>query len=375
MKKITIVILVIVSVVLTVVFLRQKNDALENRNNLNAAVNTGQNGEIHNREKSIEVIADRLNIPWELVFLPDKSILVTERRGNIIKIGSEAARIPVPGVVSAGEGGLLGMVIHPEFSQNRWIYLYLTVREGDVLKNVVVRYVFSGSGLSGKKIIIDNIPAGSNHNGGRIAFGPDGFLYVTTGDSGKTKLAQNIKSLAGKILRVKDDGTVPDDNPFGNAVYSFGHRNSQGIVWDGEGRLWATEHGRSGKLSGYDELNLIEKGANYGWPEIQGDETRSGMKKPVIHSGASKTWAPGGAAYADGSIFFTGLRGQTLYEYKISENKITEHFKGEYGRLRGVTIDPDGNFYIFTNNTDGRGKPGSEDDRIIKISSNFFPEM
>ncbi len=247
--------------------------------------------------KDIEIIAENLQIPWEIAFLPDGDLLVTERPGMLKRIGKERRVYAIEGVEPIGEGGLLGMVLHPRFSENHWMYLYLTTKNGDSLINRVERYRFERDRLAEKTIIIDNIPGAAYHDGGRIAFGPDGYLYVTTGDSGKSDLAQDISSLAGKILRLKDDGSIPPDNPFGNVVWSYGHRNSQGLAWDDKRRLWATEHGRSGILSGLDELNLIEKGKNYGWPAIQGDETETGMESPVIQSGPDETWAPAGIAF------------------------------------------------------------------------------
>lgn len=319
---------------------------------------------------SSEIVVQDLDIPWELTFLPDGSILVSERPGNLVRLKRDSKEeITIVGVAHRGEGGLLGMALHPDFENKKFIYLYLTTSEGNRLSNRVERYVFDPERnmLSEKKEIISGIPGAIYHDGGRIAFGPDGFLYVSTGDAGQENLAQNTGSLAGKILRLKDDGSMPEDNPFGNAIFSYGHRNVQGLAWDNKGGLWATEHGRSGILSGYDELNLIEKGKNYGWPEIQGDETRPRMEKPMAHSGASATWAPSGAAYRDGSIFFAGLRGEALYEYVIDKDKLVEHFKGEYGRLRNVVVGPDKKLYIITNNTDGRGDPKDRDDKIIRL--------
>lgn len=169
---------------------------------------------------------------------------------------------------------------------------------------------------------------------------------------------------------MKDNGGIPSDNPFGNAVYSYGHRNVQGIAWDSQGQLWATEHGRSGILSGFDELNLIQRGKNYGWPTIQGDETKDGMVTSVFNSGSSTTWAPSGDVFVGSSLFFGGLRGQTFYEAVIKDNKVVElkeHLKGQFGRLRDVVLGPDGMLYITTSNRDGRGNPVSTDDRIIKV--------
>jgi glucose/arabinose dehydrogenase len=333
--------------------------------------------------KDFETVADNLQIPWEIAFLPEGDLLVSERPGTLKKIGEDGRVYNIEGVEHTGEGGLLGMALHPRFSENRWIYLYLTTKTGDGLKNKIDRYYFQNDRLSDKKIIIDGIPGSSFHDGGRIAFGPastpngalagkpDYYLYITTGDAGSSNLAQDLNSLAGKILRLKDDGSIPSDNPFSSPIWSYGHRNPQGLAWDDKGRLWATEHGRSGVLSGLDELNIIQKGKNYGWPVIQGDETREGMESPALQSGPDETWAPAGIVYWNGSLFFTGLRGESIYEAKIAENgKITaviSHFRGAFGRLRAIQIGQDGFIYVTTSNTDGRGQIRNRDDKIIKI--------
>lgn len=317
-----------------------------------------------------EVIAENLEIPWEIAFLPDGDLLVTERPGRLLRIGADRKTIPVSGVAHRGEGGLLGLALHPEFEENGWIYLYMTTAADGGLMNRIERYVLSGDALSKRRVIIDGIPGARNHDGGRIAFGPDGMLYATTGDAGNEQSAQDTGSLAGKILRVRDDGAIPADNPYGNAVYSYGHRNAQGIAWDGEGTLWATEHGRSGVRSGYDEVNKIRKGGNYGWPAIEGSETRPGMIAPETHSGAQTTWAPSGAAYVRGQLVFAGLRGAALYVSDISGGAAeapVAHLQGEYGRLRAAALGPDGMLYVLTNNRDGRGVPEAGDDRIVKI--------
>ena len=287
-----------------------------------------------------EVVADGLQIPWEILFLPDGKLLVSERPGRLLLIGTDRHAIEVSGVRHVGEGGLLGLAMHPDFERNGLLYLYLTSQENGQIVNRVERYLLDGASLSQREVILEGIRGASNHDGGRIAFGPDGFLYIGTGDAQQAQTAQDTNSLNGKILRIRDDGTIPADNPFGNAVYSYGHRNVQGLAWDDQGRLWATEHGRSGVLSGLDELNLIERGKNYGWPEIQGDEQREGMVRPQIHSG-NETWAPSGAEYIGGTIFFAGLRGESLYEAKVEGGRVvafSRQLQGEYGRLRSVRL-------------------------------------
>lgn len=323
----------------------------------------------------INVVAERLEVPWEVIELPDGDLLVTERPGTVSRIGKEDRRAhQIAGVRHIGEGGLLGLALHPDFQQNRQLYVFLTTERGGQLINRIERYRYENDNLSDRQVILDEIPGARNHDGGRIAFGPDGKLYATTGDAGRPDLAQDRTSLAGKILRLNDDGSIPEDNPFNSVVYSYGHRNPQGIAWDDEGRLWSTEHGRSGAASGYDELNLIRRGGNYGWPAIQGDETADGMIRPVVHSGADETWAPAGLAYHSGSLFFTGLRGETLYEAKIvsaDSVNLSAHFRGQYGRLRAVTAGNDV-LYVSTSNQDGRGTAEERDDIILAIKRSLF---
>jgi glucose/arabinose dehydrogenase len=335
--------------------------------NVPAALDESQSG--------IEIVASDLEIPWELVFLPDASLLVTERPGRLLKIDQDKTVIPVSGVQHVGEGGLLGLTLHPDFARNQLLYLYLTSTAGGGLSNRVERYRLNDTTLQDRTVIIDNIPGAAIHDGGRIAFGPDRLLYITTGDAGVENNAQNTASLAGKILRLRDDGSIPTDNPFGNAVYSYGHRNIQGIAWDSADRLWATEHGRSGIRSGFDEVNLIEKGANYGWPVIEGDAAQANMRSPVSHSGSTTTWAPAGATIHDDSLLFTGLRGQALYQMSLDTNEIMEHFTNQFGRLRTVMIGPDGKLYLLTNNRDGRGNPQANDDKIIRIDPMLLQEQ
>ena len=322
-------------------------------------------------EEAITIIAQGLIIPWEIVFLPNKDILVTQRSGELLLIG-EDTMYEIEGVAHVGEGGLLGMTLHPDFKTNRLLYLYLTTQTKQGLENRVERYRFSENKLLERTTIISGIPGAKFHDGGRIEFGPDGMLYITTGDAGKSDSAQDVNSLAGKILRLNDDGSIPDDNPFLNEVYSYGHRNPQGLTWDSEGRLWSTEHGRSGIQSGFDELNPIEKGKNYGWPVIQGNETKEGMETPFLHSGSNFTWAPGDVEYLNGSFLFTGLRGEALYQVDENSKELKIHFFREFGRIRAVRLGTDGMLYITTSNQDGRGRPKEGDDKIIRLNPSLF---
>lgn len=316
-------------------------------------------------------LAQKLEIPWALDFLPDGSLVFTERPGRVRLIDAQKGLLPEPlliidEVAHRGESGLLGIAVHPDFADNHFIYVYYTYQGGDSLANRVVRFKKEGKTLLDKRIIIDNIPAASTHNGGRVKFGPDGLLYITTGDASISSLAQDRNSLAGKILRLNGDGTIPSGNPFpGSAVFSFGHRNPQGLAWDTQGRLWATEHGSSAT----DELNLIEAGNNYGWPTTRGDERAPELESPVIHSG-QETWAPSGLAFLNGSLFFAGLRSQSLYQAAIENETVTlqRHLNRSFGRLRDVVVGPDNLLYILTSNRDGRGVPTAGDDQIIRIN-------
>jgi glucose/arabinose dehydrogenase len=311
-----------------------------------------------------------LDTPWSLAFLPDNSLLVTERPGRVQRVnkdGSTTTIGTIDDVVESGEGGLLGLAVHPDFETNKYIYLYYTYQAtGENTLNRVVRYTLENNTLSERTIITDRIPGALFHNGGRIKFGPDNYLYIATGDAQEPSLSQSRTSLAGKILRVTEDGDPAPGNPFDTRVFSYGHRNPQGLTWDNAGNLWATEHGNSAT----DELNRIEAGKNYGWPTIRGTEERSGMEIPIIQSGAS-TWAPGGITFHNNALYFAGLRGNALFRATVdgaSASDLTKIFEGEFGRIRDVVVAPDNMLYMTTSNNDGRGNPSSEDDRIIIVN-------
>ena len=331
----------------------------------------------------VEVVADNLTIPWSIDWLPDGTILFTERNGNLrviqhgILLQEPLLSLSVGGV----EGGMLGITVDPNYSENNYIYLYYTYNELLTTKNKLVRYQFSDGILNEDKILIDGIPGGPFHDGGRIQFGPDGKLYVTTGEAGLPDLSQDLNSLGGKILRINSDGTIPNDNPWKNSpVYSIGHRNPQGIDWDESGNLFATEHGPSGwRGVAHDEINKIVAGANYGWPDVIGDEKKEELVNPILHSGKD-TWAPSGAEFYDsdkipqwkGKYFVATLRGSHLHmiEFDSENNSVNSHeklFQDEFGRLRDVQTGPDGFLYILTSNQDGRGTPKTNDDKILRI--------
>jgi len=348
-------------------------------------------------DESIITIADNLSVPWGIAFLPNGNILLSERTGSLLELSanSETLKRITVGAEQQGESGLLGIALHPEFKQNSWLYIYRTISKNNGLENEVVRYKYDSDELSQPTVIIDGISGAMYHDGGRIAFDSDGYLFILTGDATDPDLAQRTDTLEGKVLRVHDDGAIPEDNPFDNAVYSYGHRNPQGLAWHASGQLFVTEHGRSGVRSGLDEINLIQAGRNYGWPYLEGDETCGqdsvygpawptgsdcNGAPPLEHSGPDITWAPASAAIVGDSLFYGGLRGQALYEAQIINTgteiqmgDIKAHFKNKYGRIRTVTVDPAGEYlYITTSNTDGRGNPPSVDDRLIRIPISVF---
>jgi glucose/arabinose dehydrogenase len=334
----------------------------------------------------VQVFVRNLDTPWAIDFAPDGRIFITERPGRIriVKDGQLQAEPWMTLGVEVGEGGLLGLALDPQFAQNRYVYVAYTLRTND--NRYVNRLVrlrddpASGKGVM-DKVLLDNVAAAANHDGGRVKFGPDGKLYWTMGDAQNTSSAQDINSLNGKILRLNPDGTIPADNPLNSPVYSYGHRNPQGLAWQpGTGRLYSTEHGPSGSPTCCrDEVNLIEPGKNYGWPVIMGDEKRDGMISPVIQSGNNTTWAPGGATFVTGgpwagSLVFAGLRGQSLYRLTLDPNDLRKVqslqalLQGQYGRLRDVAQGPGGALYILTSNGDGRGNLPPEGDLVLRVT-------
>lgn len=307
-------------------------------------------------------IATNLDVPWGIAFLPDGSALIAERDSGAIQHMPQPGVVNnvggVPGVAARGEGGLLGLA-----TAGQTVFAYLTTA-GD---NRVVTMRFDGSSLTEPSPILTGIPASSVHDGGRIAFGPDGKLYVTTGEAGDPGLAQDRSSLGGKILRINPDGSIPADNPDpASPVWSFGHRNIQGLAWDSAGRLWVTEYG----ANRVDELNLIQRGGNYGWPMAEGRANTEGLIDPAIEWGTGEA-SPSGLAYFGGSLWVACLRGQRLYRVPVGADGSAADpvplFVGQYGRLRTVVAAPDGALWFTTSNRDGRGSARDGDDRILQF--------
>jgi glucose/arabinose dehydrogenase len=314
-----------------------------------------------------KVIATGLRAPWGLAFLPDGSALVSERdsdRITHVPPDGTATRVGnVSGVDGNVEGGLLGLALSPSYAQDRLLYAYFTRGK----ENVIARMRYDGSGLADQEIVFEGIPAGPIHDGGRIAFGPDGLLYVGTGEAGRRDPAQDKGDLGGKILRITPDGDPAPDNPFdGSPVYSFGHRNVQGIAWDSRGQLWAAEFGQNT----WDELNRIERGGNYGWPVVEGRAGAAGFIDPV-RQWSTDDASPSGIAIAGNAVYMAGLRGERLWQIPIPGGKAGKPkalLAGDYGRLRTVAAAPDGSLWLMTSNRDGRGNPQDGDDKIIRIA-------
>ena len=326
----------------------------------------------------VGTVASGLAVPWGIDFLPDGRAVVTERdtarvlvitpaegagEGEVVEVGR------IPETAPQGEAGLLGVAVSPDFDSDHLLYFYVCTAED----NRVVRAELdpsTGSGGTGGQLgeteaILTGIPGGFIHDGGRLEFGPDGFLYVSTGETGEDELARQRDGYSGKILRITTSGDPAPDNPFDDEVWSWGHRNVQGLAFDDDGRLWASEFGSDS----FDELNLIEPGDDYGWPVVEGTGGEPEFHDPEL------TWptdeaSPSGLAYLDGELWMAALRGERLWQIPVdgdAAGEPTPYFAGEYGRLRTVVVAPDGRLWLTTSNQDGRGEPAADDDRILVV--------
>ena len=346
-------------------------------------------------QMKVETVAENLEIVWSIVFAPDNRVFLAERPGRVRIVENGKLRaapfFTVPDISLSDEGGLMGMTLHPDFKENRFVYLAYTYRDERNEQNVrVVRYRETGESLVEPKTIIEAIPASKYHAGTRLKFGADGKLYITTGDATKQKRAQNLSSINGKTLRLNDDGSVPSDNPFVGQkdarpeIWSYGHRNAQGLDFQPEtGLMFQTEHGPSlidgvslFKRSGGDEVNIVEKGKNYGWDKISHKMTKAGMETPIIEF--SPAVAPGSGMFYRGNLFpefknnffFGALKSESIIRLVMDGRKIVardELFKKEYGRIREIAEAPDGSIWFSTSNRDGRGDAKQTDDRILRI--------
>lgn len=313
-----------------------------------------------------EEVVRGIDVPWGLAFLPGGDALIAERdTGRVLRLtpggGAPRAVYEVPGVVASGEGGLLGLAVSPDFADDGLVYAYLTAEQD----NRIVSFRLDGGE---PRLVFDGIAKAGFHNGGRIAFGPDGLLYVGTGDAGETSRSQDPASPNGKILRLTATGDPAPGNPAeGSAVYSLGHRNVQGLAWDSAGRLFATEFGQNE----LDEVNRIEPGRNYGWPAVEGKgDTEGGRYTDPLVTWSTEEASPSGMAIAGGTAYVAALRGERLWTVPLTGETAGEpsaHFEGRYGRLRTVQVAPDGALWVTTSNTDGRGDVRDGDDRVLRF--------
>ncbi|MGO3363461.1 MAG: PQQ-dependent sugar dehydrogenase [Corynebacterium sp.] len=337
-----------------------------------AGCSSGEDGDTEGDSGSAAdttTIATNLEAPWSIAFHGETPLVSERDSGRILELSGgdpedtrEAREITTLDDVSpGGEGGLLGIAVH-----DNHLYTYFTAADD----NRIERRELSGEPgnleLGDPETLLDGIPEASTHNGGRIAVGPDGMLYATVGDAGDREAAQDPGSLPGTILRMTPDGGIPDDNPSDDSpVYSYGHRNPQGIAWSDDGTMFASEFGQDT----WDELNIIEPGNNYGWPVVEGiaDDTGTDFTDPVQQWAPSDA-SPSGIAIADGTVHIANLRGERLIEVPVSDpGTSSERVVGEYGRLRDIVLTPDDELWLLTNNTDGRGSPGDDDDRILVL--------
>lgn len=327
--------------------------------------------ETENQEASLpvstpQVLADELNTPWS-ISLVGNSFYLSERPGTIVKVeegrpGRQKVILEKP-LATAAEAGLLGFVLSPDFLETNEAFAYYTYTDQSGQFNRIVVLQLENNTWRENRLLLDKIPSGQYHHGGRLKIGPDKKLYATTGDAATNpEIAQDLDSLGGKILRMNLDGTIPNDNPFPNSyVFSYGHRNPQGLAWSPDGTLYESEHGPSA----HDEINIIQQGENYGWPLIKGPEKKEGMESPLYTSGADHTWAPSGIAFANGKIYAAALRGNAVLEFNLQTGEIREIITG-LGRIRDVFIK-DNTLYFISNNTDGRGNPLEKDDKLYRL--------
>ena len=350
-------------------------------------------GEIESSPQSqtsfkVETVVENLQVPWSIVWAPDGRMIFTERPGRVRVYENGRLRpeplFVVPDVEPRGESGLMSVALHPQFASNHLLYLsYAYNANGQQVR--VVRYRETSNGFTDRKVIVENIPAAQFHAGCRLRFGPDGKLYITTGDATERELAQQLDSLAGKTLRLNDDGTVPSDNPFAGRpntrpeIWTYGNRNGQGIDFQpGTNLLWETEHGPSGfdGPGGGDEVNILERGKNYGWPVIHHRATREGMESPVLEY--TPACAPASGMFYRGSqfpqfknnFFFGCLVGTRIIRVVLNGRQVISQenlLERKYGRIRDLAEGPDGFIYFSTSNRDGRGAPAKDDDRILRL--------
>jgi len=312
----------------------------------------------------VQVLVRGLEAPWGIAFLPGGEALVTERDSARILRVTPAGRVSevqrLSEVDGGGEGGLLGIAVSPSYATDGLVYVYYTAAED----NRIARMRLGGR----PQPIVTGIPRSGIHNGGRLVFGPDGYLYAGTGDASERGHSQDVGSLGGKVLRMTPDGKPAPGNPFGGSlVYSKGHRNVQGLAFDSAGRLWASEFGQNR----FDEVNLIQAGKDYGWPTVEGPSDDPRFAAPLVTWRTSDA-SPSGVAIAGNTLYVAALRGERLWKVPLDGHggvgTPQAMLVGEYGRLRAVALAPDGRQWVLTSNRDGRGEPAPDDDRILRLT-------